>query len=202
MRGAPRHYTYSKLMCWVALDRLLRLHDAGKLRIDAARFRTERTAIESAIEARGYNQTLGAYSSAFDAPVPDASLLLMARFNYRPAHDPRLRATFDCIERTLTRGDLVHRYPPGTDDFASREGAFVIASFWAVDYLVRCGAIARARARFERLLARANDVGLYSEEIDSTSGVALGNFPQAFSHVGLIVAAQSLADAARAQAKP
>ncbi len=197
IRGGPQHNTYSKLMCWVALDRLLRLHAGGKIRISAERFIAEREAIVQAIETRGYNEKLGAYSAFFDAAVPDASLLLMSRYNYKPAHDPRLRATFACIERALGHGDLLYRYPIGADRLPGQEGAFVISSFWAVDYLIRAGQAELAQQRFERLLARANDVGLYSEEIEPESGAALGNFPQAFSHVGLIIAALSLADVER-----
>ena len=197
IRGGPQHNTYSKLMCWVALDRLLRLHAGGKIRIPAERFAAEREAIVQAIETRGYNEELGAYSAFFDAAVPDASLLLMSRYNYKPTHDPRLRATFACIERALGHGDLLYRYPIGADRLPGQEGAFVISSFWAVDYLIRAGQAELAQQRFERLLARANDVGLYSEEIEPESGAALGNFPQAFSHVGLIIAALSLADVER-----
>src|SRR5213075_3098592 len=113
--GEPRHYTYSKLMCWVALDRLLQLQAKRKVSIDAKRFARERDAIVHAIETRGYNAELGAYSAFFDEPLPDASLLLMARYRYRPAHDARMRATFDCIERNLARNELLYRYPPGAD---------------------------------------------------------------------------------------
>ena len=195
IRGAPRHHTYSKLMCWVALDRLLKLHEHGKLRVPVERFRAERDAIAQAIEARGYNHELGGYSGFFDAAVPDASLLLMARYGFRPAQDARVRATFECIERELGRGPLLYRLPPGADRLPSREGAFLIASFWSVDYLVRCGETERARERFEHLLAIANDLGLYGEEADPETNAALGNFPQAFSHVGLLAAAFCLADA-------
>lgn len=196
IRGAARHYTYSKLMCWVALDRLLRLQTHGHLQLPVERFASERDAIRDAIETRGFSQTLGAYSAAFDESIPDASLLLMARYGFKPGTDERIRATFDCVERTLSRGDLVYRYPTEIDGIDGREGAFVIASFWAVDYLVRAGHARAADERFRRLLARANDVGLYGEEIDPANGETLGNFPQAFSHVGVIAAANCLAVAA------
>lgn len=198
IRGTPRHTTYSKLMCWVALDRLLRLHDEGKIRVAPARLRSERQLISQAIETRGFSSELHAYSAYFDEAVPDASLLLMARYDYKPANDVRLRATYECVERSLAHGELVYRYPAGIDGLPGREGAFVIASFWAVDYLARAGELEKARVRYEKLLRRGNDVGLYSEEVDPHSGRALGNFPQAFSHVGLIVAALSLREAERA----
>lgn len=198
IRGTPRHTTYSKLMCWVALDRLLRLHDLGKIRVRTERLRRERDLIAQAIDTRGYSGELHAYSGYFDEPVPDTSLLLMARYNYKPANDSRLRATYECVERSLTQEALVYRYPAGIDGLQGREGAFVIASFWAVDYLVRAGELEKARDHFEKLLRCCNDVGLYSEEFDPQTRLAIGNFPQAFSHVGLIIAALSLTQAERA----
>ena len=188
-----RQRTYSKVMCWVALDRLLRLQERGTLQVPMEKFRKERDAIADAIETQGYNKELGAYSASFGDPIPDASLLLMARYGYRPARDPRMRATFECIDRALGHGALLYRVPPGSDGIAASEGAFMIVSFWAVDYLVRCGERAAAQTRFEQLLEYANDVGLYGEEADPQSGEVLGNYPQAFSHVGLITAALTLA---------
>lgn len=189
IRGGPRHHTYSKLMCWVALDRLLHLHESGHIRVPVDKFKTERAAIARAIETRGYNPALGAYSGFFDEAVPDASLLLMPRHGFCAADDPRMRATFACIERALGDGPLHYRLPRGADRLPGDEGAFLITSFWSVEYLARSGEPERARERFERLLDYMNDVGLYGEEVDVASGQALGNFPQAFSHVGLILAA-------------
>jgi GH15 family glucan-1,4-alpha-glucosidase len=124
--------------------------------------------------------------------VADASLLLMSRYGFCAPNDARMRATYEFIQRELGRGPLLYRLGPGFDRMPSGEGAFLIASFWAVEYLAQCGEIEQARRRFERLLAFANDVGLYAEEIDTGNGAALGNFPQAFSHVGVIVAAMTL----------
>ncbi len=193
-RDAGCHHTYSKLMCWAALDRLIALHERGHIRAPVARFRRERQAIHEAIETRGFSREIGSYVSVFDGTEIDASLLLMAQYGYKPAGDPRMRATFERIDRELGHAGFVYRYRDGYDDFLPPgEGAFVISSFWAADYLARLGDIAGARRRFENLLAHANDVGLYAEEIDPGTGEALGNFPQAFSHVGLICAAMALA---------
>ncbi|MFP4003187.1 MAG: glycoside hydrolase family 15 protein [Alphaproteobacteria bacterium] len=191
-RGGRDHHTYSTMMCWVALDRLLKLAKEGHLRVPETRFAAERDAIEEAVEARGFNTALNSYVATLDGDAPDASLILAARSGYRPANHPRMRGTWDFIARELDSGGMLYRYPPGSDGFAGREGAFGIASFWAVEYLALAGRVPEARARFETLLEKCNDVGLYAEEIDPESGAALGNFPQAFTHIGLITAAMAL----------
>jgi GH15 family glucan-1,4-alpha-glucosidase len=199
VRGAPRHHTFSKVLCWLALDRLLDLHARGHLRVpDEAAFRRERDAIAEAIEARGFNPALRSYTAELDGEAPDAALLLMACLGYRPAADPRMRGTYDHIERRLGRGrGLLSRYEEGHDGMDSPEGAFGICGFWAVDNLAGRGEPEAAERRFADLLAYANDVGLLAEEVDPRTGAALGNFPQAFTHVGLINAALALARARR-----
>jgi GH15 family glucan-1,4-alpha-glucosidase len=193
-RGGRFQHTHSKVMCWVALDRLLELHEAGAIRVPVERFRVERDAIRSAIETHGYNEALGSYTHVFDGAEPDASLLLLPLYGYTAADDPRMRGTCERIDQLLSRDGLVYRYHQLTDDgLPPGEGAFGICSFWAVECLALQGELAAATARFERLLAHANDVGLYGEEIDVSTGAALGNFPQAFTHVGLINAALTLA---------
>jgi GH15 family glucan-1,4-alpha-glucosidase len=122
----------------------------------------------------------------------DASLLLMACVDYKKPTDAKMRTTFQRILNELGEGDLVYRYRPGTDGIEDREGAFGICTFWAVEVLARQGNVAEAEERFRRLLAFANDVGLFAEEIGPESGAALGNFPQAFTHVGLINAANAI----------
>lgn len=196
MRGEARHYTHSKVMCWVALDRLLRLHQRGALWVPRERFEREARAIRAAIETRGYDQALGAYVGAFDAQWLDAGLLLMARYGYQNATAPRMQSTFARIDERLTRDGLVYRYRDVDDHLPPGEGAFTACGFWAVDYLARCGRLREAARRFEHLLAAGNDVGLFAEEIDPDTGEALGNLPQAFSHVGLITAALALETAA------
>lgn len=203
-RGDRVHHTYSKMMCWVALDRLLKLAHAGKIRVPVKEFREEREAIEETIERRGFNQQLNSYVAELDGDTADASLILAARCGYRSADHPRMQGTCEFIDRSLKVDGMIYRYPAGTDGLPGNEGAFGIASFWMVEYLALAGRVAEATERFERLLGRSNDVGLYAEEIDPETGAALGNFPQAFTHVGLITAAMALrrAEAAAAARQP
>ena len=193
-RGAPRHYTFSKVLCWLALDRLLDLEARGLVRVPVEAFRRERAAVAEVIETRGFNPAVSSYTGELDGGTPDASLLLMACLGYRPAADPRMRGTYNFIQRRLGRGrGLLYRYEPGYDGIASPEGAFGICSFWAVDNLVGRGEPEAAERVFTDLLSFGNDLGLFAEETDPGTGAALGNFPQAFTHVGLINAAFALA---------
>jgi GH15 family glucan-1,4-alpha-glucosidase len=201
VRGPPRHYTFSKVMCWAALDRLLALEAGGAIRLPSAkieRFRAERAAIAEAIERRGFNGALGSYVSALDGNQVDASLLLMACIGYKDAGDPRMRGTYERIHQRLGRNGLLHRYER-RDGIDGVEGAFGICSFWAIDNLAKRGDLDQAERRLAHMLSFANDLGLYAEEIDTASGAALGNFPQAFTHVGLINAAVALQTARQAR---
>jgi GH15 family glucan-1,4-alpha-glucosidase len=194
VRGPLRHYTFSKVMCWAALDGLLRLHDDGVLALPTAKvdlFGRERAEIEQAIERRGFNTALGSYVSVLDGDKVDASLLLMACIGYKDAGDPRMRSTYDLIHQRLGRNGLLNRYER-FDGIAGVEGAFGICGFWAIDNLAKRGDLDAAEQRFRHMLSFANDLGLYAEEIDIASGAALGNFPQAFTHVGLINAAVAI----------
>jgi GH15 family glucan-1,4-alpha-glucosidase len=192
-RAGRFHHTHSKVLCWVTLDRLIALHDTGRLRVDRDRFRSERDAIRTVIEARGYNPRLDSYTRLFDGDDLDASLLTLPLYGYHEGTHPRMRATCQRVHERLARDGLVYRYQ--TDDgLPPGEGAFGICSFWAVECRARGGDVAGATEAFERLLACANDVGLLGEEIDPETGAALGNFPQAFTHVGLINAALTLAE--------
>ncbi len=198
--GRRRHYVHSKLMCWSALDTLLRLHGAGHLdawgvRAPAGLFRRERDAVRTEIEARGFDPALGSYVGAFGEGWMDASLLVMARLGYRGPLDPRVVGTADRIWGELGRNGLLLRYRPEVDGLPSREGAFGICAFWAVELLALQGRAAEAAALFDRALLLANDVGLLAEEFDPGTGEALGNVPQAFTHAGLISAALALARA-------
>mgnify|MGYP001248494861 FL=1 len=195
VRAGRSHHTQSKALCWVALDRLIRLHDEHGLDIEVDRFREERDAIRTAIEERGFNERLGSYTRVFDGADVDASLLLLPLYGYVTATHPRMQATSRRILETLAQGPLVHRYARSTaDGLAPGEGAFGICSFWAVECRARAGDLAGATVAFEQLLGYANDVGLFAEEIDPKTGAALGNFPQAFTHIGLINAALTLAE--------
>jgi len=198
--GRQRHYVHSKLMCWSALDTLLRLHEAGHLdawgaRAPAELFRQERDAIRTEIESRGFDAARGSYVGAFGEDWMDASLLVMARLGYRSPQDPRVAGTADRIWEELGRNGLLLRYRPEVDGLPSREGAFGICAFWAVELLALQGRVVEAAALFDRALLLANDVGLLAEEFDPGTGEALGNVPQAFTHAGLISAALALAQA-------
>jgi GH15 family glucan-1,4-alpha-glucosidase len=203
MRDAPRHFVHSKLLCWVALDRAVEL--AGALGANPARvnrWRDERDRIREAILAQGWSERAGAFTQAFGSDALDASTLLIAMVGFLPAGDERVRATVNAIAERLTdpRG-LVYRYK--TDDgLAGTEGSFLLCTFWLARALALGGELARAREAFERAAAFANDLGLLSEEVDDATGELLGNFPQAFSHVGLINAAWAIAQAEAGEAAP
>jgi len=193
--GARRHYVHSKLMCWSALDVLLRMHDEGHVNVPTVLFQRERDALRSAIEDQGFRE--GSYVGAFGEDWADASLLVMARLGYLDPLDSRITGTADRIWRELGRGGLLLRYRPEVDGIPSREGVFGICAFWAVELLVLQGRLDDAESLFCRASSLANDVGILAEESDVKTGAALGNVPQAFTHAGLISAALALAQAER-----
>jgi GH15 family glucan-1,4-alpha-glucosidase len=194
-RSGRFHHTHSRVLCWVALDRLIQMHETGLLDVRVDALRVERDAIRAEIERRGYNSRLGSYTRVFDGEELDASLLTLPLYGFVDGRNPRMRSTCARIHQRLAHEGLVYRYEATTDDgLPPGEGAFGICSFWAVECLARGGDVAGATAAFERLLACANDVGLFAEEVDPQTGAALGNFPQAFTHVGLINAALTLAE--------
>jgi GH15 family glucan-1,4-alpha-glucosidase len=197
IRAGRRHHTYSKAMCWVALDRLLRLHEAKQLEVPVEQFSRERAAIRDQIEQRGYNERIGSYVSVLDGDDVDASLLMLARYGSVDPSSPRMRSTLAVIQQRLGANGLLYRYRRTDDGISGDEGAFGICSFWAVSAQALVGDRDGAATAFERVLPFANDVGLFAEEIDPATGAALGNFPQAFTHVGVIDAALVLAAAAR-----
>jgi GH15 family glucan-1,4-alpha-glucosidase len=188
VRGGPRHFVYSKLMCWVALDRAVRL--AGLLGAEerAAGWAGTRDEIRAAIERQGWSDVAGAFGQSFDSNELDAANLMLLLTGFLTPDDPRSRATVDAIASRLTddRG-FVYRYR-SDDGLAGEEGTFAICTFWLVSCLARLGEVDRARELFERVTSHANDLGLMAEEIDA-GGDLLGNFPQAFTHIGLVNAA-------------
>ncbi|MFL5260838.1 MAG: glycoside hydrolase family 15 protein [Anaeromyxobacteraceae bacterium] len=191
-RGPRQHHTHSKVLCWTALDRLLELHARGHLvRADADRFAQERAAIRREVDARGWSEPLQSYTQVFGGTDVDAALLQLAWYGYLPASSPRMRWTAARIDRELSaaHGRLYrYRAPPGW-----REGAFGICGFWAAEHLALGGGTAdAAHSRIACLLRDANDVGLFAEEVDPATGEALGNFPQAFTHIGLVNACLTL----------
>ncbi len=195
VRGAPRPYLHSKLMCWVALDRGIAMAPELGAAARVEHWQAERTAIRDAIIDAGWNENVGAFTQYFGSDALDASVLLMALVGFLPHDDPRLLSTIDAVERGLTdpRG-LLYRYLGG-DGFDTPEGSFLLCTFWLAHALAITGQPQRSRDVLERAAGFASSLGLFSEQVDSATGDLLGNFPQAFSHLGLITAAQALADA-------
>ncbi|MEV0808005.1 glycoside hydrolase family 15 protein [Micromonospora sp. NPDC050200] len=187
-RDAQRHYVSSKVQCWTALDRAVRFGPRLGDPSEVARWAAARDEVREAVLARGWNERLGAFTGAFDSDELDASVLIMPLVGFLPADDPRMRSTMDVVQRRLSRDGLLRRWD---DDPAG----FVICSFWLVGCLALAGERDRAGELFEQLAVRVNDLGLYAEQIDQATGEQLGNFPQAFSHIGLINAAGHLTDA-------
>lgn len=191
-RTGKDHNTHSRVLCWTALDRLLELHAKGHLPgAPVEKFEREREFIRHEVELRAWNSRLQSYVSRLDGDGLDASLLLLAWYGFEKASSERMRQTYVRIREQLGAGNgLLYRYR--TKD-SPGEGAFGICSFWAAEFLALGGGTAEeAQSTLERLCGYANDVGLYAEEIDPETGGALGNFPQAFTHIGLINAALSL----------
>lgn len=192
VRSDPQHFTQSKMMCAIALERAASLADLGILSDrHADSWRAQARAVREFIDLNCWSEAIGAYVRAPGSSDLDASVLLGVLFNYAPPDDERMRATVDAVAERLAHGPFVSRYT-GADGLVGTEGSFLACSFWLVEALARTGRHARATVLFEQLLARANDVGLYAEEIDPDSGVFLGNFPQGLTHLALISAARAL----------
>jgi GH15 family glucan-1,4-alpha-glucosidase len=196
MRGEPRHHLSSKVLCWVALDRAVKLAPALGDHAKTDEWSAARDAIREAILERGWSDEKQAYAQSFDANELDAAQLLMPLVGFLPASDPRMRSTIEAIADELTEDGLVLRYRNdeglNADGLTGEEGTFVICSFWLVSCLAQAGEIERAERLFDQLAGYANDLGLLAEEIDTANGEQLGNFPQAFSHIGLITAAYEI----------
>jgi GH15 family glucan-1,4-alpha-glucosidase len=197
MRGDPRHHLSSKVLCWVALDRAVKLAPAlGEHAAKVDAWAAERDRICDAILERGWSESAQAYAQSFGADELDGAALLMPIYGFLPATDPRMRSTIEAIARDLTEDGLVLRYRAqeglNADGLSGEEGTFVICSFWLVSCLAAAGEVERAEALFAQLAGYANDLGLLGEEIDTANGEQLGNFPQAYSHIGLITAAYAI----------
>ena len=194
-RGGRQHFTYSKMMAWVAFDRAIKA--AGMLHANAPveRWQKVRTKIHDEICTRGYNEKLGSFVQSYGSEHLDASLLLMPLTGFLPPEDPRVKGTLKAIEGNLMSGGLVLRYNTEkvSDGLPPGEGVFLACSFWMVSALKLQGRDADARKLFERVLSLANDVGLLAEEYDTSAKRLVGNFPQALSHISLINAAVNLA---------
>ena len=195
IRGEPRHFVYSKLMCWVALDRAIRL--AGMLQVDdrIEAWSATRSQIRAAIETNGWSERAGAYAQSFGSDELDASNLMLLLTGFLPPTDARMRSTVEAIATRLTdEQGLVYRYR-AADGLPAGEGTFAVCTYWLIQCLAEMGEVGRARQLFDHLAGFANDVGLLSEEIDVATGELLGNFPQAFTHIGLVNAAWAIARA-------
>ena len=195
VRSDPVHFIQSKMMCWVALDRAVRLAERGQLpREHAARWRREAAVLRDFVEEQGFSEAKGSYVRFAGSEELDASLLLGSLMGYCDGDDPRMMGTIDAIRQELGHGPYVHRYT-GEDGLEGEEGAFLCCSFWLVEALARAGRVGEATELMESLLELANDVGLYAEEIDPHTGEFLGNFPQGLTHLGLVSAAVACARA-------
>jgi GH15 family glucan-1,4-alpha-glucosidase len=194
VRGARRHFTYSKVMAWVAFDRAIRSAEQFGLDGPLDRWREVATAIHADVCRRGFDRELGSFVQAYDSKQLDASLLLLPQVGFLPPDDPRMRGTLQAIEQRLMVDGFLMRYDSAaTDDgLPPGEGVFLACSFWLVDAYMLQRRWQDARRLFDRLLALRNDVGLLSEEYDPRMGRLVGNFPQAFTHVALINSAFNL----------
>ena len=192
-RDQLRHYTHSRLMCWVTLDRLIEMHECDRISgFSLEKFKQTRAAIRQDIEEHAWNSNLGAYAQACGSDKLDASTLLMSYHRFEEASSERMQQTHAKIrDRLVPRTGLVHRNEQSKD---RREGAFALCSFWETDFLARSGRLEEAHEVFQAALNFANDVDLFAEEIDPETGDALGNFPQAFTHLGVINSALTLRD--------
>jgi len=194
VRGGRRQFTYSKLQCWVAFDRGLRLARKRSFPTEVLPWLNQRNRIYREIMEQGWNPQLGAFTQHFDSDAVDAATLMMPLMLFISPKDPRMISTIARIRRDLTTDSLVSRYRIGeaaADGLPGGEGFFTVCSFWLVEAMARAGQLEEAQLLFEKLLSYANHLGLFSEEI-STRGELLGNFPQALTHLGLISAAYNL----------
>lgn len=192
VRGGPRHFVYSKVMCWVALDRGIKAAQQLHLEADLPRWEQVREQIRAEILSHGYNTALGAFTQSYDAAALDASNLLLPLVRFIAPDDPRMRSTVDRIMEQLTdEHGFVYRYL-SDDGLSGSEGTFAVCTFWLVDNLAMQGRVEEAKSLFERLLTYAGRLGLFSEQIDSQNSRALGNYPQAYTHIALINSAMNL----------
>jgi len=191
VRGPRRHFTHSKVMAWVAVDRAVRtLEEWPDLEGPLEKWRTMRNDIFTEVCDKGYNEDVGAFTQYYGSDQLDASVLMIPLVGFLPPSEPRVVSTVEAVQRDLIDHGFVLRYRTdddgAVDGLTGREGAFLACSFWLVDCLHMIGREEDAKELFERLLALRNDLGLLSEEYDPLAGRLVGNFPQAFSHVSLV----------------
>jgi GH15 family glucan-1,4-alpha-glucosidase len=194
VRDERTHYTQSKALCWVALDRACALGEAGLIPNRSRRWREEADELRQFVDREGWDEGRRSYVRAPDLRELDASLLTLALLGFQDPRSERIQSTIAAVERELRVGPYVYRYR-GDDGLEGEEGAFLTCSFWLVDAYARSGRLDEANALMDELVGLANDVGLYSEEIDPRTGEFLGNFPQGLTHLSLVNAAVSIEDA-------
>ena len=194
VRGEPRHFVYSKVQTWVVLDRAIRLAEHYRLAGNLGNWRRERAAIRRAVLEEGFDPELGSFARSFGSKALDAANLLIPIVDFLPPEDLRVKGTIDQTIAHLTENGLVRRYLVD-DGLSGGEGTFLLCTFWLVNALALSGRLEEAHEVFEGIARRSNHLGLYSEEIDARTGEFLGNFPQAFSHAGVINSALYLARA-------
>lgn len=191
VRSAPEHFVHSKVWSWVALERAVRLAQSGVLSRDSRRWESQRDAVARAVLDEGIDSSTGAFMRSFGSAEVDAAVLTIPMAGFLPPTDPRVKATVELVRSRLQDNGLVRRYI-GDDGLPGREGAFLPCSFWLSEALAMAGRTQEAHEVFERAASCANDLGLLAEEADPVTSEPLGNFPQAFSHLGLISAALRL----------
>jgi GH15 family glucan-1,4-alpha-glucosidase len=197
MRGKPRHFVHSKALCWAALDRGIRLaEELEKSAADLPRWRRERDAIRAEVESKGYDAERGVFTQSFGSKEMDAALLLLPVFGFVPFTDERMVRTVDAVRKELGENGLLRRYGADNDELDGREGTFIACTFWMAECLARQGRLDEAREAYAVACETRNDLGLFSEEYESSSKRMLGNFPQALTHLSQIAAAVAI-DAAK-----
>lgn len=193
MRSGTRHHTVSKVMCWVAMERGLRFARQGLIELEEDATENQLEACADCVRRSGFNQRLGSYTATLQGEHVDASLLLLSLYGFEEPSSDRMSGTIDLIYDRLGRDGALYRYRDTDDGVGGAEaGRFGVCGFWGVEALAAAGRVDSARSAFESLLAYANDLGLFAEELEAASGRALGNFPQALTHVGVINAAHAL----------
>src|SRR3989440_427188 len=200
VRGGQRHFLYSKLLCWVALDRAVRLAGETRAREQVAAWKRERDAIREVILRDGYSAEVGAFTQYLGGKALDASALIIPQTGFLPPTDPRVKSTVERVRERLTSHGLVYRYL-NEDGLPGDEGTFALCSFWLVDNLAMQGRVDEAKELFEKVAAYASDLGLLSEEIDPVNDELLGNYPQGFSHLALVRSAMNISRAEKTGAK-
>ena len=190
-RGSPAHFVHSKVMCWVAIDRALQLAELFGQTDPLDRWKRVADELRTAVLSHGFDERRGSFVQAFDRPLIDASALRIPVVGFLPPTDPRVLSTLDVVERTLDQGGFLRRYE-GDDGLEGPEGTFLLCSFWYVEALARCGQMEKALRRWRTLLDASSPHLLFSEEYDAERARPLGNYPQAFTHIGLLRAALAL----------